>query len=266
MGALKELRGAPVEQLLEAFAKTVPPGGVPPGLGVAVDGWVVPESPAEIFASGRQLPADLIIGVNSREFGGPPEAADVKKDIESNYGKLAERALPLYGLTISANGAVQHGAPHPLYGNVSAQWATDMTFRCPAVVVADWNSKAGHPTYQFQFDRAAPGHEDAGAVHASEVVYVFGNLDEQRPARPNYQAADYAISSAMQEYWTNFAKTGGPDGNGLPAWPPYQPDTKRYLEFTDSGPVAGSNLRRAQCEVFAEALQQQAEKVANTHH
>jgi para-nitrobenzyl esterase len=126
--------------------------------------------------------------------------------------------------------------------------------------VAYWNQKAGQSTYLYQFDRGIPGHPEIGAVHASEVVYVFGNLDDKRPMRPNYDTADQAISKAMQEYWTNFAKTGNPDGAGLPAWPLYQADAKRYVQFTDSGPVAGTDLRQAQCRVYADLLREKAAK------
>jgi len=259
-GALQALRAAPAEQLLDAAAKTLPPGGVPGGLGVDVDGWVLPRSPAEVFASGKQLPAELVIGINAREFSGPPDAAVVKKMIGASYGKLAERALPLYGLTTFPNGTVAQGKPDPLYGDAGAQWMTDTAFRCPSMVVADWNSKAGYTTYQYQFNRGIPGHPEIGAVHASEVAYVFGSLDEQHPRRPNYDAADYAISRVMQEYWTNFAKTGNPDGAGLPAWPKYSPASKGYLAFTDGGPVAGTDLRRAQCEAYAESLKQAGAK------
>ena len=265
-GVLQALRAAPVEQLLEAAAKTLPPGGVPGGLGVDVDGWVLPQSPAEVFASGKQLPADLIIGINAREFGGPPDAAQVKKMIETSYGKLADRALPLYGLTSLPNGTVTQAKPDPLYGDAGAQWMTDTTFRCPSMVVADWNSKAGRPTYQYQFDRGVPGHPEIGAIHASEVAYVFGTFGKFNGMQVQYDAADSAISKAMQAYWTNFAKTGNPDGDGLPAWPPFKPDTKRFLEFTDSGPVAGTGLRRAQCEVFAESLKQAGANASATSH
>ncbi len=257
---MKAMRAASVEQLLAAFGKVVPPGGVPDGLGVTVDGKVLPDSPARVFAEGKQLPAGLIIGINAREFGGPPDAAEVKKDIEKTYGDLAAQALPLYGITTAADGKVSQGAPDPSYGDAGAQWMTDITFRCPAVVVAYWNQKAGQSTYLYQFDRGVPGHPEIGAAHASEVVYVFGNLDEKRPMRPNYDAADYEISKAMQEYWTNFAKTGDPDGNGLPAWPQYQAETKRYMQFTDNGPVAGANLRQAQCRVYADLLRERAAK------
>jgi para-nitrobenzyl esterase len=263
-GGLKALRAASVEQLLEAFGKFAAPSGVPPSLMVAIDGRVLPESPAAVFASGKQIPAALIIGVNAREFGGPPDAADVKKDIEKLYGGLAAQALPLYGISTAADGKTTQGAPDPLYGDAGAQWMTDITFRCPSAVVASWNSRAGQPTYQYQFSRGIPGHPEIGAVHASEVVYVFGNLDDKRPMRPNYDAADSAISKAMQEYWTNFAKTGNPDGNGVPAWPAYTADTRQYMEFTDKGPVAASHLRAAQCTVFADSLRHHA--AATTAH
>ena len=85
---------------------------------------------------------------------------------------------------------------------------------------------------------------------------------KQRPMRPEYQPEDYAISKAMQEYWTNFAKTGDPNGNELPAWLKYQSSTGQFLEFTDGGPVVSSGLRRAQCEVFAKALKQKTTEAA----
>jgi para-nitrobenzyl esterase len=206
------------------------------------------------------------MGINAREFGGPPNAADVKKTIETTYGTLAAQALPLYGITTAPDGKVSQSAADALYGDAGAQWMTDITFRCPAIVVAQWNSNSKQPTYLYQFNRGVPGHPEMGAVHASEVVYVFGTLDAPNPMRPKYDAADYAISKAMQEYWTNFAKTGNPDGSGLPTWPKYQKGTGQFLEFTDSGPVAGSQLRQKQCAVFAEALAKRAQTVTGQTH
>ena len=255
--AVKVLRSAPVEQLLAAFAQVAGPIGIPPDLGVNVDGYVLPKPPAEVFSTGKQIPAALIVGINAREFMGPPKAADVKNMIESKYGTLATQALPLYGIATAADGAVTQGPPSPLYGDAGAQWMTDTAFRCPAVVIADWNSRSGHPTYQYQFNRGVPGHPEIGATHASEVPYVFGTLDDQRPMRPNYEDADQAISKAIQDYWTNFAKTGDPNSSWLPAWPQYQPDTRKYLEFTDNGPVVASDLRSAQCKIYAENSRKQ---------
>src|ERR1700685_2745801 len=54
----------------------------------------------------------------------------------------------------------------------------------------------------------------------------------------------------MQQYWTNFAKTGDPNGTSLPNWPRFESDKRRYLEFIPQGTVEKIDLRRAQCELF----------------
>jgi para-nitrobenzyl esterase len=56
----------------------------------------------------------------------------------------------------------------------------------------------------------------------------------------------------MQQYWTNFAKTGDPNGSGLPKWPKYDAAARGFVEFTDNGPVAREGLRRAFCDLYVE--------------
>jgi len=56
----------------------------------------------------------------------------------------------------------------------------------------------------------------------------------------------------MQKYWTNFAKTGDPNGGGLPRWPKFDPAKRAYIEFTDAGPVVREGLRRQVCDLFTE--------------
>jgi para-nitrobenzyl esterase len=58
----------------------------------------------------------------------------------------------------------------------------------------------------------------------------------------------------MQLYWTNFAKTGDPNGNGLPVWPKFDPAARAFLEFTESGPTARENLRPTVCNMYIENL------------
>jgi para-nitrobenzyl esterase len=114
------------------------------------------------------------------------------------------------------------------------------------MVQLNWHAEAGNAGYEYQFDRAAPGREAAGATHGAEVSYVFGNLNA------NYAGPDRDISAAMQQYWTNFAKTGDPNGAGLPKWPKYDAAARGYIEFTDSGPVAREGLRRPFCDIYVE--------------
>ena len=140
-----------------------------------------------------------------------------------------------------------------------AQWATDSQFRCGTVAELVWHAGAGNPAYQFQFSRAAPGREAAGAAHGTEVPYVFGTLDRAANS-PRYDSIDRQVSTAIQTYWTNFAKTGDPNGGGLPHWPKFDSARRDYLEFTDVGPVARQGLRRQVCDLYKENLKRQMAK------
>lgn len=122
-----------------------------------------------------------------------------------------------------------------------------------------WHTAAQNPGYQFQFSRAALGREAVGAPHGSEVPYVFGTLGVG-PNPRKYDATDRRTSAEMQEYWTNFAKTGDPNGGSHPRWPEFDPSARVYLDFTDSGPVAREGLRRQTCNLYLEQLQRQIEQ------
>lgn len=235
--SLKELRERPAAELLKATA--APRMSIGPANGVVVDGWVFPKPPAEVFATGHEQRVPLLIGNNARERT-PPQAIseDLKRGMEAMYGPLSPRAFALYGL--------DGGVPDPLYGGTGAQWVVDSMYRCPVVAQLAWHAAAGNAAYEYQFDHAPPGREALGAVHGAEVSYVFGAL------RAEAGAVDRDISAAMEQYWTNFAKTGNPNGAGLPQWPAFDATARGYLEFTDSGPVAREGLRRPYCELYIE--------------
>ncbi len=78
-------------------------------------------------------------------------------------------------------------------------------------------AKNGFPaSYRYYFTRRLPGN-DAGAFHSAELWYTFGTL--ARCWRP-FTEADKALSERMLDYWTNFMKTGDPNGGALPLWRP----------------------------------------------
>jgi para-nitrobenzyl esterase len=60
------------------------------------------------------------------------------------------------------------------------------------------------------------------------------------------------VEQEVQQYWTNFAKTGDPNGGKLPRWPKFDASTRAYIQFTDAGPVAKNDLRRPFCDLFIE--------------
>jgi para-nitrobenzyl esterase len=155
--------------------------------------------------------------------------------------------LELYGLKLAGD----KGLVDPLYGGPGDQIATDVEFRCPGIHQGEVHSTAGYPVWEYQFDRAIPPKPTV--VHSSELPYVFGNLWSTGSQGGNYQEADRKLSNAIQIYWTNFARTGDPNGPGVPRWPRFNANSRSYMEFTRAGEVrVNQNQRRAFCEAFSE--------------
>lgn len=224
----------------------------PPFATPNIDGWVIRSAPVEVFASGRQMSIPLLIGSTTREFGMSGGPNEVRTMIENVAGTLAPKALSLYGLE---NGAP--GATDPLYGPVGNQWLADFIFRCPVTTEAEWHNRAQHPTYEYQFAHAIPGQEAEGAVHSSDLPYVFGFYPQSGNISGNFAEVDFKLADLIESYWTNFAKRGNPNGEGLPNWPEYD-RSKAFIEFTEDGRVTANSggLRRPQCDLQRELLQQ----------
>jgi para-nitrobenzyl esterase len=169
----------------------------------------------------------------------PP--ADWKTAIEDTYSvDIAKRAVSLY----------QAGGTVAVYGSPAEQWAEDVSFRCPAVAQLIWHSAAGNRAFEYEFSRIPAGRKSMGNMHAEDVPYVFGPVTGER-----FDAIDYAISHAMQQYWTNFAKTGNPNGKGnLPKRPPFDASSRGHIEISGQGPIPNEALRRPFCDLLIESL------------
>ena len=238
--SVSDLRTASVGDVLKARNWNA---ALPPSLGVVIDGFVFAESPATTFSASKGHRVALLMGSNTRDQVFPvPE--DVGKAIVDVYGPLAARARALY-----------EAVPDPMYGTPSQQWSVDTTFRCPTVAQLVWHSAAGNPVFHYEFARVPPGREHVGATHSSDLAYVFGTLDtgiSGPGGRATPNAVDTRVSEQMQRYWTNFARTGNPNGAGLPVWPQFEARRQTYMQFTDAGPIVKDGLRRQFCEVFIE--------------
>jgi para-nitrobenzyl esterase len=251
-GDLGTLRKLPAPELfkIEPPYLTEPPAS----LLAVVDRYVLPKQPADAFASGQAHRTPLIIGNTARErVPGTTPPSDLAEAIKATYGSSAPRALALY-----ATAGQQALAADPSYGTPAEQWATDSSFRCSSELQALWHSAAGNDTYRYEFDRVPKGREKVGATHASELPYVFGVLvPGAQLADAQYDRVDADVSLTVQRYWTNFAKTGDPNANGLARWAPYERTTRPYLAFTSAGPIARAGLRRQFCDVYIDHAGQQ---------
>jgi para-nitrobenzyl esterase len=223
-----------------------------PIVGHEVDGWVVRERPDKVFAAGQEAKIPLLIGTTSMEFGNSLPIDQLLKDIDRTAGGLAPKVKAVYGLTPDAQGKVNPPAD-PLYGTASQQWTADTEFHCPISSEALWHSKAGNPTYEYELDHAIPGQEALGAVHSSDLPYVWGYFPKEGNIAGAFGAVDTKLAELIETYWTNFARTGNPNGGSAPVWPDLRL-ARTYMQFTQKGEgvMSAKPLRAAQCEVYRE--------------
>jgi para-nitrobenzyl esterase len=112
----------------------------------------------------------------------------------------------------------------------------------PGRFVARVFAAAGSPVFRYRFSYLPAARRAAnpnGAPHAAELSFVFGTLDSQYGSDAQ-TPQDAAVSRMMRTYWANFAKTGDPNGEGLPRWPRYEATSDALLDFRPDGSAAGS--------------------------
>jgi len=234
---LTELRMLPTGSLIEAASKKQV-GWFSP----VIDGRFLPESIPAIYAAGRQAHVPAIIGWNRDERAGTLSkgmtAEKWKAFAAEHYGKRAAEFLAAFPGKSDEESVQSADA-----------YTTDAFIASSAWKWAETQSHTGGaPVYRYCFDLpATPSEthpEGKYAFHSDELEYVFGTLDVRRGA--TWRPEDRTLSEQMAGYWTNFARTGDPNGKGLPRWPRY--DTEKQLIHLDSTITSGPDALRPQFE------------------
>jgi para-nitrobenzyl esterase len=217
------LRGIDPQSLTDSAAKL---GFGPWG---TIDGLVLTQQMTEAFDKGEQAKVPMLIGFNQGEIRSlmvlapkpPATAEDYEKTIRAQYGDLAEEYLRLYPAADYKESIIAN-TRDALYG-----WTAERMARKQSAI--------GQNAYLYLFDHGYPDEDAAGlhAFHASELPFVFGTTGITPPKWPKIPetAGEKALSDAMLDYWSSFAKGGMPQSSAS-LWPAYG-KAGNYMHFAD---------------------------------
>lgn len=213
-----------------------------------VDGWVLPTAPAKAFSDGEAQKVDLIAGLNGRELSAfrlmaaaaakshPGNARASGGGGASAMSGAADSLRPLYGAWTYAALARYLSLALADRDKALDQGMNDMLMECPIGALATLTSANGDKAYLYRFDRSIPGKGQAvlGAFHGLEIPYVFNAFQERSWNWLAFTDMDHKLGETMATYWTNFAKTGDPNGANVPRWPAWADGSEDYMEFSAS--------------------------------
>lgn len=220
-----------------------------------LDGAVLAEQPAAVYAAGRQMAVPVLIGSNADEGTAYPVVmtpAAFEAAARKQYGARADALLELY--------------PARTEDEARAASYALMRDRAFAAPMRRWGIEQSRvaPVFMYHFSRGQPFVDGIGyaqqtlakkmaAYHGSETAYAYGTLDVlNRAGRARaWSDEDRKYSDAMMGYWVTFARSGNPNAEGLPAWPAYKPDTEQVMLF---GPrmKSGELPNKKQLDFFKE--------------
>jgi para-nitrobenzyl esterase len=254
--SLADLRALPAEAILAAAVKNR--SGMP---GAIVDGWFLPQDVYHTFASGKQNDVALLTGITNDEGmaftalrSEPPatlaEYTDMAKAV---FGNAADSFLKLYPARTDAEvKQAYHDACRDAFLASQGTWARLQSTTGKSRV------------YLYLFSHVPPNPSGngnglpnyVGAIHTTELLYAFDNL---RIKDLPWTDLDRKLAVILSSYWSNFGKTGDPNGAGLPNWTPYNPQDEQLLNIGDELRMEGIN--RAGMDLLAAHAEQRRHAV-----
>ena len=224
--AAAALRALPVEAVLGGLNMTTMWAQAPTYTGPVVDGTIVPQSPWQAQREGTARTVPILIGANGAEGMATGKAKDA---IFAELGPLAAMARQLYDPADARDAAA-----------IEVEMIGDRlmleTTRSFAAMMSP-----RQPVWQYRFDYVAQAMADdwrQGAPHATEIPYVMDSVAARY--KDGLTPPDAAVARQFHAYWVNFAKTGNPNGAGLPDWPAYQAKEDRLLLIDRAGTIAAA--------------------------
>jgi para-nitrobenzyl esterase len=227
--ALERLRALPAESIVEGVRGDPSKPDLITYSGPMIDGKVVTEDPQAAYLAGTQPHIPVIVGANSAETG-------VTLRIGSSATSFEALFAP-YGTKAAAASKAYNPERNADLDTVSRRVQSDTSMVEPARFVARALSHAGQPVWEYRFSYVAESMRKlwSGAPHNTEQWYVFDTLSAPGDWGFAPTPSDEKMAQTIHAYWIQFAKTGNPNGPGLPPWSQYSTESDKLMNFTNNG-------------------------------
>ncbi len=206
--SLAELRALPAGTILRANAGRITHPVTEP--------YLLPRPPFDVFTAGQQAHVPILVGVNGREAVALADFRNVRAatfgaDIAAAFGPLPRPLLDAY----------PHQADDLDARRARIAFETDLRFGWNMWAWARLQAASGSPVFAYRFEQSPPfpagsPYAGWGPSHFAELWYMFDHLDQEPWP---WTAGDRQLADTMAAYWTNFVRTGNPNGRGLARWP-----------------------------------------------
>ncbi len=249
------LREKTPAQILRASEKT----GWAEADRIVIDGWVLPEAQIETFRAGRQAQIPLLLGSLADEGN---ELLPVKKALTDQ--QLDVYLTRLVGST-SKSLAAEYAQAFDTPGKMQHAIATDFFMTFGMRRWAEYSEHAGNDTWLYFMDHVPPafhlywpenpsldlpgGPRSGGAYHSGDLAFVFGNTDK---VGLDWHDDDHKLSQHMVKYWTNFARSGNPNGADLPVWQKFTGETYATQRL-NINPETVDGIRKSKIDILSNA-------------
>jgi para-nitrobenzyl esterase len=248
--ALEKLRRLPADEILRVWSRDPKVR-----LDAVVDGWIVPEQPARVFADGRQAHIPVLVGSAADEatvFGhqGPTTVKQYREYLTANSGKYSVQQFQAYPVTVD--------------GAVAGQYLRLQNdfFAFGAYSLARAMTRAGQKAYVYLFSFVDTGNRvQLGAFHGEELMF----LSDSFPNDWKRGLDETTLGELMRASWTQFAKTGDPNVPGLLHWPAYEATLEQVIELGRTvkvGPLAHAAQLRVLEQIMNQILAETAKRSA----
>ena len=198
------------------------------GFWPCVDGYVICDDQYRLYERGEYNDVPVIVMTNSDEGAlfTPPtvKAEDYRQSATRMFGDFADEALKVYPCRTDEEAWHANGDTF-----------RDLGFAWPSYAWVNLQSKTGKsPAYAAYLAQPSTMSFSQnplrrGVAHADDIMYLNGQFLTQADQYP----AEAAVSEMIQQYWVNFAKTGNPNGAGLPYWPSFDETKPTTMQFSN---------------------------------